>query len=584
MKIFLVLTFYLIAISSTYSQNPEWINYNSSNSKLPGNNTKSLAIDNSGTKWIGTQNGLAKFDGTTWVVYNSLNWGVPGNDVSCITIDGSGNKWMSLGGLLAKFDGTNWKVYPASTPGMPNNSVLSIAIDGSGNKWIGTEGGGLVKYDGTNWTIYNTSNSLLPSNSIYSIAIDGSGNKWVATYGGGLAKFDDTNWTIYNTSNSGIPSNYLCYSIIIDGSGNKWFGIYHGVQTDSPQFVKFDGTTWTVYNSLNSLIPAFKDVFSLAIDNSGNKWIGMTGGGLVKFDGTNWTAYTASDPGLPNDFVHSIAVDSAGNKWIGTYGGGVAVFKEGGVKMPAAQALNGDFDFGTQNWNLSTYATGAAAIIKIDTNSVISGHNSATVQISQTTGTDWHIQLWQWLSVFQGHKYTITFKAKASAARSIVLALQKGASPYTTYLYKSHNLTTQVQTFTDEVTMNTTDQAVKLQFYLGNSSASVWIDDISITDAPTTPTGINEQAGTPGDLYLHQNYPNPFSSTTTINYKVAESGFVSIKVFNATGTEVANLVNEYKSVGDYSINWNAAGSANGVYFCRLQAGSFTETKKLILRK
>ena len=577
MKTILPFFIFLFTISVLNAQNPEWITYSSSNSGLPSNIVRSIAIDGSGNKWIGTDKGLAEFDGTSWTVFKNLVPLYASIDYGNIAIDGSGTKWMSIGGLLAKYDGKNWVGYSTETLGVLYSSVTSIAFDGSGNKWIGTTSGGLAKYDGTNWTWYNISNSNIPNNNVQSVAIDASGNKWIGTYGGGLAKFDGTNFTVYNTSNSKIPSNDVLYSMVIDGSGNKWMGIL--------QFglIKFDGTNFTVYNGSNSGMPAYTDIFSIAIDGAGNKWIGTASGGLVKFDGTNWTVYNTINSGLPNNNIRSIAIDGAGNKWISMYNGGVAVFKEGGVVMPAAHALNGQFDYGTQSWNLSTYATGATATFKIDTNSVISGHNSAAVTISQTTGTDWHIQLWQPLSVYSGHKYTITFKAKASAARSVVLALQKGASPYTTYLYKSHNLTTQVQTFTDEVTMPSTDMAVKLQFYLGSSTASVWIDDITIVDNNLI-TGIDDPVEAYGNSSALQNYPNPFNSVTTIKYKVTQPGFVSLKLFNAVGTEVASLVNEHKTVGDYSIDWNASGSKYGLYFCKMQNGSYTEVRKMMLLK
>lgn len=577
MKTILPLFFFLFSISILNAQNPEWITYSSSNSGLPSDNVRYIANDGSGNKWIGTDKGLAKFDGTSWTVYKNLVPLYASIDYKYIAIDGSGTKWMSVGGLLAKFDGTNWVGYPTETLGVLYSSVTSIAFDGSGNRWIGTTTGGLAKYDGTNWTWYNTSNSNIPINNVQSVVIDASGNKWIGTNGGGLAKFDGTNWTVYNTSNSKIPSNTLIYSMVIDGSGNKWMGTF---QTG---LVKFDGTNFTVYNSSNSGMPAYMDIFSIAIDGAENKWIGTVSGGLIKFDGTNWTVYSTSNSGLPNNNIRSIAIDDSGNKWIAMYNGGLAVFKEGGVVMPAAQALNGQFDFGTQSWQVSTYATGAAATFKIDTNAVISGRNSCAVTISQTTGTDWHIQLWQWLSIHQGHKYTITFKAKASANRSIVLALQKGASPYTTYLSKTHNLTTQVQTFTDEVTMNVTDLAAKLQFYFGSSTASVWIDDITIVDNDLT-TGIEDPGAVDGNISVLQNYPNPFNTTTTIKYKVTEPGFISLKVFNAMGTEVATLVSEKKSVGEFTIELNAAGLADGIYFCRLQEGLISETKKLVLQK
>jgi hypothetical protein len=579
MKPFLPLFLFLFSFSILNAQNPEWITYTSSNSGLPSNIVRSIAIDGSGNKWIGTDKGLAKFDGTSWTVYKDVIPKLSSNDFGVITIDGSGTKWMANGGLLAKFDDKNWVGYFTETLGVLYSTVTSIAFDGSGNKWIGTTTGGLAKYDGTDWTWYNTSNSKIPNNYVQSVTIDDSGNIWVGTYGGGLAKFDGTNWTVYNTSNSKIPSNNVLYSMVIDGSGNKWMGVlgWGGL-------VKFDGTNFTVYNSSNSGMPAYMDIFSIAIDGLGNKWIGTVSGGLVKFDGTNWTVYNTSNSGLPNNNIRSIAIDGSGNKWISMYNGGMAVFKEGGVVMPIkpATALNGQFDNGTQDWQLSTYATGAAATMKIDNNSVISGPNSCAVTIAQATGTDWHIQLWQGLTIQQGHKYSITFKAKASAVRSIVLAVQKSESPYTTYLYKAYNLTTQVQTFTDEVTVNTMDQA-KLEFYFGSSTASVWIDDITIIDTPPT-TGIDELARMPGNITLLKNFPNPFTSTTTIKYKVTESGLVSLKIFDAIGTEVANLVNEQKPGGDYSIEWNATGFGSGIYFCRMKAGTFTDTKKIVLQK
>jgi len=252
------------------------------------------------------------------------------------------------------------------------------------------------------------------------------------------------------------------------------------------------------------------------------------------------------------------------------------------VPSSLSKAVKGEFDNGTQNWQLLTYATGAAASVKIDLNSVISGQKSCEVDLSQVTGTDWHIQLWQWLSIHQGRKYTITFKAKASAARTITLAVQQGASPYTIYFSKAHSLTTTVQTFTDQVTINTNDQA-KLEFMLGSSTDSVWIDAVEVVESSTF-TGLDEEAGTTGNLYLQQNFPNPFNSTTTIKYKVSEPGLVSLKVFNAMGTEVASLVNEKKPKGDYSVEWNATGLADGIYLCRLQSATFSETKKLVLQK
>ena len=95
------------------------------------------------------------------------------------------------------------------------------------------------------------------------------------------------------------------------------------------------------------------------------------------------------------------------------------------------------------------------------------------------------------------------------------------------------------------------------------------------------PLAIEQISTNTNTLWL---YPNPFSTSTAIRYKVTEPGFVSIKVLNAVGTEVASLVNEKKPAGEYSVNWNAAGLTSGIYFCRIQAGSFSETRKIIFQK
>lgn len=88
----------------------------------------------------------------------------------------------------------------------------------------------------------------------------------------------------------------------------------------------------------------------------------------------------------------------------------------------------------------------------------------------------------------------------------------------------------------------------------------------------------------PSRYKLFQNYPNPFNPTTTINYSIPKASFVTIKVYDLLGKEVATLVNEVKSIGNYNVEFNASILTSGIYFYRMKAGSFVETKKLILLK
>ncbi|MFA7421549.1 MAG: T9SS type A sorting domain-containing protein [Melioribacteraceae bacterium] len=99
-------------------------------------------------------------------------------------------------------------------------------------------------------------------------------------------------------------------------------------------------------------------------------------------------------------------------------------------------------------------------------------------------------------------------------------------------------------------------------------------------------TGLNEDEINliPNIFSLSQNYPNPFNPSTIIKFSIPKSSFVTLKVFDLLGREVATLVNEEKSWGNYKTNFDGSSLSSGIYFYRLQAGSFVDTKKLIFMK
>lgn len=99
------------------------------------------------------------------------------------------------------------------------------------------------------------------------------------------------------------------------------------------------------------------------------------------------------------------------------------------------------------------------------------------------------------------------------------------------------------------------------------------------------PTGLsNISSVAPEKFQLHQNYPNPFNPATNVVFDVAVTSEVSIKVYDLLGSEVAELVNERLLAGTYKTEWNAAGYPSGVYYYKLTAGNYSETKKLVLVK
>jgi peptidoglycan/xylan/chitin deacetylase (PgdA/CDA1 family) len=88
----------------------------------------------------------------------------------------------------------------------------------------------------------------------------------------------------------------------------------------------------------------------------------------------------------------------------------------------------------------------------------------------------------------------------------------------------------------------------------------------------------------PGTYSLSQNFPNPFNPGTKIHYEISSKEFVTLKVYDILGNEIETLVNEEKPLGAYELTWNAANLPGGVYFYKIQAGSFTEAKKMLLLK
>lgn len=97
-------------------------------------------------------------------------------------------------------------------------------------------------------------------------------------------------------------------------------------------------------------------------------------------------------------------------------------------------------------------------------------------------------------------------------------------------------------------------------------------------------TDINDLIGKVLEYKLDQNFPNPFNPATTISYQIAKTGFVTLKVFNVLGKEVAALVNEIQNAGTYKIEFNGKNLVSGIYFYQLNAGSFSGTKKFTLMK
>jgi len=118
----------------------------------------------------------------------------------------------------------------------------------------------------------------------------------------------------------------------------------------------------------------------------------------------------------------------------------------------------------------------------------------------------------------------------------------------------------------------------------GGSSGTIgsmgYVDDLSFTG----PAAVEQINILPQVFYLSQNYPNPFNPSTKIEYSISEVSFVQLKIYDILGNEIAELANEEQTAGVYRAEFSGEGLTSGIYFYILQAGSFVETKKMVLMK
>lgn len=139
--------------------------------------------------------------------------------------------------------------------------------------------------------------------------------------------------------------------------------------------------------------------------------------------------------------------------------------------------------------------------------------------------------------------------------------------------------TAQDQVYTD--TLYSVANSVNRDF--SASSSDKWnFGNKFVVHVVEQPTSVESEAVIAENFRLEQNYPNPFNPGTVISWQSPVSGHQTLKVFDAIGNEVANLVDEYREAGRHRVTFDASQLSSGVYIYRLSAGSFVETKKMLL--
>ena len=252
--------------------------------------------------------------------------------------------------------------------------------------------------------------------------------------------------------------------------------------------------------------------------------------------------------------------------------------------MSQERITNGDFEKGTRSWAVELHDT-ATATFKIDSSKGMHGVSSAHITITNSDGTDWHLQFQQIIgAISAGKRYRIEYQACASEPVTISAWIQQYHDSYSYFYTKSINLTGANQTFLDSIDISTSDSNVKFAFAVGalNTGVEVWFDTVSIIESSVTSVEFNQSSNFPNNFTLMQNYPNPFNPSTTITFTIGKESFVSLKIFDVLGREVKTLIQEVVPAGPHSVQFHAEGLNSGIYLYRINAGNFIQSRKMIL--
>ena len=310
---------------------------------LPQNSVLAIAQTADGYLWLGTEEGLARFDGIRFVHFDKRVAGLENNLIQCLLVDRQQNLWIGTGGGgLSRYSHGRFTAY-TTKDGLSSGSIRALYEDEQGALWLGTEGGGLIRFEKGKFRAFTKADGLA-DNSVFAITGDKKGTLWIGTHDG-LTRLSGGKFTNFHASD-GLESNFV-RSVYEDTHGILWIGTNDGLCRRLPTG---EITRFTTKDGLAS-----DSIFSLFEDRAGTLWIGTGSGGLSRLASGRFSSYTEAQ-GLIGRDVWAITEDREGSLWIGTGGGGLNCLKKGSFStLSTAEGL-------TSNTILPVYEDSTGAI------------------------------------------------------------------------------------------------------------------------------------------------------------------------------------------------------------------------------
>lgn len=296
---------------------------------LPHDDVSTIAQTRDGYLWIGTVEGLARFDGARSVVFDKSNTpAIRNNWIRALREDREGRLWIGTfgGGLVCREKG-RFVAY-GETAGLPADVIFVVFEDPLGHILVGTQGKGLFRFEAGRF-VREPGSEELAALSVRAMAIDSAGTLWVGTEMGLFRRGDGGKSEYGNRAKAktapfvrqeGVETDAV---ISLASTPEK---LYAG--TESGGLVEIAAARVTRITPREGL--AHERVWSLAVDRDQSLWIGTDGGGLQRLSHGRLSTFSTQN-GLSNDYVWSIVEDREGNLWIGTNGGGINQLRSGRV-------------------------------------------------------------------------------------------------------------------------------------------------------------------------------------------------------------------------------------------------------------
>ena len=287
----------------------DFVVFDKDHNNLPANSIAALAAAPNGALWIGTPNGLVRYRDKQFYTYTTKD-GLPDDSISDLAVDHSGTLWAVSGVDLARFDGTRFTVFKAGKD-IPTTTVQRVSEDHDRNVWAGGFGG-VVERVGSRF-VPVVDAAALNSGNVTRIVRDSHGNLWLGSSQGLVRRAADGTIRKFDTRD-GLPDIFV-RALAVDRDGNVWAGTNSGLaRLRNNRFVTMTGPGGQDRDQVRSLFE----------DREGNLWVGANNG-LTRLRDDIFTVYGKSE-GLPSDDPNTVFQDHSGRIWVGYHDSGLLLF------------------------------------------------------------------------------------------------------------------------------------------------------------------------------------------------------------------------------------------------------------------